>query len=313
MVDRDDMPKHPIRVVARRTGLSTAAIRAWERRYAAVEPTRSEGGQRLYSDKNLRRLEALRELTERGRSISSVAGLDDEALAGLLLEDRMSDGRRLTAPTRHDAEGRIEVAYSCILDFDGSGLERVLWQSFSQMGCDAFLEGVVGPLLQRVGMGWHDGHLTPAQEHFGSEVIDRVLERCAARASDDGGPTMVVTTLPDEPHGLGARIVATAASVRGWRVAYLGTDLPVEEIVAAADAVEARAVAVSIVSTARMGETQAALRALRSRLSPSRALLVGGRAVGALDRSGMQPGLWVYEELRSLPHAAHDFAESSES
>jgi len=76
----DATPRHPIRVVARRTGLTPATIRAWERRYGAVEPARSEGGQRLYSDLDLERLDTLRHLTEMGRSISSVAPLDREAL-----------------------------------------------------------------------------------------------------------------------------------------------------------------------------------------------------------------------------------------
>ena len=54
-------PKHPIRVVSERTGLSPDVLRAWEKRYRAVEPPRRDGGsQRLYSDADVERLRLLR-------------------------------------------------------------------------------------------------------------------------------------------------------------------------------------------------------------------------------------------------------------
>jgi MerR family transcriptional regulator, light-induced transcriptional regulator len=65
---------HPIGVVARRTGVSLHVLRAWERRYGVVEPVRTEGGQRLYSDADVARLRLLRQVTEAGRNISQVAG-----------------------------------------------------------------------------------------------------------------------------------------------------------------------------------------------------------------------------------------------
>ena len=61
---QDREPRHPIRVVARRTGLTPAVLRAWERRYKVVEPSRSEGGQRLYSDLDVRRLAVIAQALE---------------------------------------------------------------------------------------------------------------------------------------------------------------------------------------------------------------------------------------------------------
>lgn len=87
-MDNYSLPRHPIRVAAQRTRLTPATIRAWERRYDAVAPTRSAGSQRLYSDLDVERLRTLQELTGAGRSISMVAGLSDEAAADLLSEDR---------------------------------------------------------------------------------------------------------------------------------------------------------------------------------------------------------------------------------
>ena len=51
--------RHPIQVVAKRTGLTADVLRVWEKRYAVVEPGRSDGGHRLYSDLDVERLKDL--------------------------------------------------------------------------------------------------------------------------------------------------------------------------------------------------------------------------------------------------------------
>src|SRR3954468_24399462 len=76
--------RHPIGVVARRTGLKPDLIRAWERRYGAVEPGRTDTRRRFYSDEDVERLLLLRRVVSTGRGISQVAGLSTEELEALL-------------------------------------------------------------------------------------------------------------------------------------------------------------------------------------------------------------------------------------
>jgi MerR family transcriptional regulator, light-induced transcriptional regulator len=296
----DATPRHPIRVVARRTGLTPATIRAWERRYGAVEPARSEGGQRLYSDLDLERLETLRRLTEMGRSIGSVASLGRDEAAALLREDASAAGDRpLTAAGA--LETWLEQAYSLVSSLDDAGLERTLWRAFSSMGGPRFLDEVAVPLLRRVGDAWEEGELSPAQEHLGSEVIDRVLAEVADRALPVGnGPRLVVATLPGERHGLGARLVAAAAALEGWTPTYLGTDLPASDIAAAAVRLRARAVAVSMVACEAVAQAPGSLAELRRELPEGVALLVGGRASAELEATGIPPGVRLLDGLEEL-------------
>src|SRR6188768_2569345 len=91
-------PRHPIAVVAERTGLSQDLLRVWERRYQAVIPTRGPGGQRLYSDADIERLALLHAATRAGRSISRVANLSDATLAELVDEDLAARERIATLP-----------------------------------------------------------------------------------------------------------------------------------------------------------------------------------------------------------------------
>lgn len=298
----DSIPRHPIRVAARRTGLTPATIRAWERRYGAVEPGRSEGGQRLYSDRDLERLDTLRRLTEMGRSISSVASLGREEASALLAEDRSAaaapDPASLAAG---GLEAWTDKAYALVAAMDDEGLERVLWRALTHLGAPRFLDGVAVPLLHRVGAGWASGEVTAGQEHLASEVIDRVLAELADRYIKTGsGPRLVVATLPKERHGLGARLVVAAAALEGWSVKYLGTDLPPAEIAAAAARLGARAVGISIVTRDGIEQATEALAELRRLLPAAVALFVGGGASSLLDSRRLPAGVSVLGSLDEL-------------
>ena len=75
--------KHPIQIVSRRTGLSADVIRAWERRYKAVKPSRSANGRRLYSDNDLKKLMLLQRIISGGRRIGDIAKLNIKSLSDI--------------------------------------------------------------------------------------------------------------------------------------------------------------------------------------------------------------------------------------
>lgn len=301
MNDTDTTPRHPIRVVAQRTGLTPATLRAWERRYDAVEPGRSDAGQRLYSDRDLEKLTVLRSLTEAGRAISMVAALSEQEATNLLREDRASAAATTVIRRNADAPtGWVPEAFAATLKLDGIALERVLWSAALTLGAEVFLDKVIAPFLVRVGAGWEAGEIRPAQEHLASAVAETVLERLTEPSRVKGGPILVVATAQGERHGLGARIVSTAAILEGWVVTYLGIDLPASEIARAAEAVGAVAVAISSVNTETVNETDRAIRALRKDLDPSIDLVVGGRASQSLIAESLPPGVHVLDGLSGL-------------
>lgn len=295
-------PRHPIRVVAQRTGLTTATLRAWERRYDVVSPVRSEGGQRLYSDEDILRLTRLRLLTEAGRSISSVAGLDDSQAEALLEEDRASATPRggMGRAAADDAAPWLSEAVRLVGELDGEGLERCLRRGAVTLGAQAFLEAVVTPLLHHVGTAWSMGEIQPSHEHLCTATVERVLTWMSEPATPNpGAPRLVVTTLRGERHGLGALLVAASAGLEGWRVTHLGTDLPADDIVQAAHAVGANAVAISIVHVVDPADTARELRDLSQSLAPDTALIVGGAGAARLQND-LAPGVHVVSGLGPL-------------
>lgn len=275
-------PKHPIRVVSERTGLSPDVLRAWEKRYRAVEPPRRDGGsQRLYSDADVERLRLLRRVTQAGRSIGQVAELSTPELAALVREDEAGRREAPEPVTRAAGEARscIDRSLVHIRDLNSAGLQTSLMGGLLTLGAERFTDEVAVPLLREVGRAWEEKVLGIAQEHLTTAVLRRVLGFAADGAAvAPDAPVVVIATPARQVHEMGALLAAVSASVAGWRVAYLGPDLPAEEIAGAARKRGAQAVALSAVFPVGDPSLADELRRLRSQLPPTVAILVGGEA-----------------------------------
>lgn len=281
--------RHPIRVVSQRTGLSSHVIRVWERRYGAVEPDRSGTNRRLYSDSEIDRLNLLRQITQQGHNIGSVARMPSDELKRMMAE---------SAPQPGNAE-YLEEALAAIEQFDAARLEEVLNRATVAFGAQGLLLKVIGPLIERIGTKWVDGNLRIAHEHFASAVLRSFLSRAGKPyASLEGAPALVVATPPGQLHELGAVMVAAAAGHLGWRVIYLGACLPAAEIACVAIQNRALGVALSLVYPEDDANLPAELTLLRRLLPSEIAILAGGRAaltygealigIGATRLSGLQ-------------------------
>ena len=275
-----------MRVVTRRTGLSPDLLRAWERRYEVVTPSRSEGGRRLYSDTDIERLRLLYRATLAGRSIGQVAELPTEALAALVRQDAAADAE-LTArgsPARDGdapaaAADYLADAVRAIERLDATALEATLRRATIALASITLLDGLVVPLLEDVGAHWREGTLRPVHEHLASMMVRRVLDGVVEGASPPLATASVVVATPSgQMHELGALLVAASAATEGWRVTYLGPDLPAEDIAECAVRTRARAVALSVVYPTGDPAVGDELRRLRSALPKRTALLVGGAA-----------------------------------
>jgi MerR family transcriptional regulator, light-induced transcriptional regulator len=290
----DAGPQFPIGTVARRTGLSPHVLRAWERRYGVVEPVRSEGGTRLYSNADVFRLRLLRHAVEAGHSISRVAGLSGEELlklvgqeaAGELAGDRVGGAG---TPERYMVE-----CLEAVESMDGERVHALLMRAAITLSATDFTERLVVPLLERVGELWESGELCPAHEHVLSSSVQRVLGWILASVTAPGdAPVVVVTTLEGHRHELAALMAATEAVKEGWRVTYLGPDLPASDIATAVEATGASALILSVIRESTEDELREQLGRLRSRIG-SIPVLIGGRGAAAHEvLIGRAGGTWI--------------------
>ncbi|MBV9468531.1 MAG: MerR family transcriptional regulator [Abitibacteriaceae bacterium] len=292
-----------IKVVARRTGLSPHVIRVWERRYRAVEPARSATARRLYTDAEIERLLLLRQATQAGHSIGQIANLptpqlaelvaDDKAAGALLESQKQADWPRVSAelaasdraaPVSCTAAEYIEKCAEAVEKLDTGTLESLLAHASVTLGSVAMMEQVAVPLLKRIGDCWRQGVLRISHEHLATAIIRTFLGTLHGGDPGAAAPVLLVTTPAGQLHEIGALMAATTAAAEGWKVTYLGPNLPVEEIAAATLHTGARAVALSIVYPSDDIRLHDELKKLRAYVPNEVLILAGGRAAEAYDQ-----------------------------
>ncbi len=312
--------RHSIKVVARRTGLSTHLIRAWEKRYSTIQPERNDGNRRLYTSEDIERLLLLKRATDAGHNIGDIAQLPTDRLRVLISQDELP---RPTAanpsPTAASAVNApadlVAEALLAVEAMDSVRLEKVLDRGSVELGQLRLLSDVIVPLVSRIGEAWRSGALKVAHEHVASSCIRTFLGQMARPiALHPGAPVLVATTPSGQLHELGAVLVAAAATHGGWRVVCAGVSLPSEEIVSVALAQSAKAVALSIVHPEDDPSLSGELRRLRRLLPAGVQIVVGGRAssgyqavlseIGALRVGNLSELAEVLDQLRRSPAVA---------
>jgi MerR family transcriptional regulator, light-induced transcriptional regulator len=278
-------PTYSLGAVARLTGLSPHVLRAWERRYGAVKPLRTPGGTRRYRESDVERLRQLRSAVQAGHSISEVA-----RASGDELERRLELAPPLPAPP-------LDALLEAIEHLDASTTERLLSAQLAVLGPLRFIRSVATPLLHTIGTRWADGQLCIASEHLASSILRNLLGTALRPTSAGQQATPILfTTLAGEAHELGALMAAVTTADAGGHPVFVGGNLPVPEIVDAAEAIGANAVAVGIFH-ANGNDPAASLQALRSALPARVELWVGGPGTEALQLPPQVSRIGDTEEL----------------
>lgn len=296
--------KVPIQVASQRSGLSAHVIRIWERRYRALVPNRTGTNRRMYDDDEITRLRLLRKLTERGHRISGIAELSTPQLLALLDEENLSRGTQFTvdaSPQLETAEHFVKASMEAATAFESDRLRRLLHRARLQFGQRGMLRLVIAPLIRELGSAWQDGTMRIGQEHLGTSVIREVLlSPVPGSQTAESAGEIIVATPSGEVHELGALLVAASARDLGWRVTYLGPNLPAEEIAACARARNAAIVAISVVYPEGCSLVQQQLTELRKLLPVSIRLMVGGRAARGYQQGIDDPGIDWVDSLSSV-------------
>lgn len=277
--------QYPIRVAANLTGISIDTLRAWERRYQAVTPIRSERG-RVYSERHIRRLTLLREVVARGHAIGQVAGLEDSELEKLLLGPNSLSRRTDPDRTEPSASDTLLPVIAAIESFDYATANFQIGKLAALLPVDRLVREVVFPLLKLVGERWHCGTLSIAQEHMTSSILRNLLGGLVRLNTSSNRPQRILFATPSgELHEFGILASAMLAVADGFEVLYLGPSLPALEIVAAAERTLPRVVVIGVKESTPTQATLKELRTLATKLPRATALWIGGSNVKKIAAS----------------------------
>ena len=278
------LPKHPIQVVSRRTGLTTDVIRAWERRYNAVTPKRAANSRRLYSDLDVEKLSLLRRATSAGRRIGDIADQSIDELYALVENDEYAAAQARNVPAERPNTGSVMEHFEECLDavnhMQPSALKFSLTKAANTLGVPFLLEDLLRPLIAYIRDECRRGNMRLSQERMATSIVRSYMCTLAASENNsDNNLSIIVTTPIGQHYDLIALRMAVAANSYGWNAIYLGTDLPADEIAYASQQTLARAVALGIARPADDPHLPNVLRQLKQQLGKETTLLVCGNAV----------------------------------
>lgn len=227
-----------ISTVSHLTGVSTATLRAWERRYGVPTPARTASAYRLYSDADVAQVRRVSDLVKQGvsaaeaaRSVLVAADTDVPTAAGALDPFASAQARIIDATVRFDPDG-LELEAKRVLTL-GPGL--------------VIFERVIGPALRRIGELWNEGVVTVAQEHLASQVmLGTLIDVLRLSQPADSSRRVVLACFADEDHVLGLYGAAMRFASWGFRTMLLGARTPPSAIARVVSSLDPDVIALSV-------------------------------------------------------------------
>jgi DNA-binding transcriptional MerR regulator/methylmalonyl-CoA mutase cobalamin-binding subunit len=262
-------PRYTIAAVERDTGLSKDVLRVWERRYGFPTPERDANGERLYPAEQVERLRVIRRLMDRGHRPGRLLAAAPDELEALAHEPARE-------PTEIGMAQDLRALTDLILAHDADAYTHALQQRLARLGLRLFVQDIVAPLTEQVGIEWEHGRLQVFEEHLFTELTERVLRHAIATVPTGHGPRVLLTTVPNEQHGMGLLMLEAVLALEGAQCISLGTQVPLMDIARAAEAHRADIVALSFSAAFPLRQVPALLRELRQALPSGIRLWAGG-------------------------------------
>jgi len=243
-----------IGALSRRVGVSPELLRAWEKRYGLLRPSRSAGGFRLYSSADEARVHAMQRQLGTGLPAAEAARL------ALVETSHSSASDSGGGPARL---GQLAAELRGALDgFDEPAAHSALDRLFAAFRLQTVLRDVVMPYLRDLGLRWERGEASVAQEHFASNLLRGRLLGLARGWAEAPGRRALLACPPGELHDLPFISFGLALAARGWSITYLGPDTPIATIEETLRDREAPLVVISAMTADRFRLVQAELTEL---------------------------------------------------
>ena len=262
---------YSIKATAALTGLGTETLRAWERRYRVIVPGRDENGRRFYSQQDLDKLILLANLTRQGHAISKISGLNADELKKLLNPSVVNGG---------DQAQFTEQIVEALLDYKIDRCEQLLKRALMANEPLAYVRDILSPALSHVGDLWHQEKLSVAQEHMFSSCVKRILLSMVnnLHSLSTNRPGMLFATPSGEPHEFGLLMCCLLAAEQHYNCYYLGANVPLTDIVNAANKLKAEIIVLSLLKYPLEEDTIADLKSLVESVNPEKvSVWLGGK------------------------------------
>jgi methanogenic corrinoid protein MtbC1 len=298
----DDTPVFTIKTVVQETGIAPATLRAWERRYGVLSPGRSDGGYRLYSERDIAILHWLKRQVDAGVAISRAVALRELRQAGT---EAATPPISLPSGVAGDARNPRTISddlLAALLAFEERRADALLSEAFALYPVETVAEEIMIPVLVEVGERWHRAEATIVQEHFATAMLRRRLTALfQAYDQPTHGRLAITGAAATEWHDVGILIVSLALRRNGWRVIHLGQNVPADQLIQEVRRLRPDLVCLSATSRASADELAQVYAGVTQMPPPRPRLVFGGRAFDLAPELRRQfPAAYIGATAREL-------------
>jgi MerR family transcriptional regulator, light-induced transcriptional regulator len=261
---------YSIKQVSELLDIPAVTIRAWENRYNVVTPTRTEGGHRLYSEKDVETLKWIKtQVHEKNMKISDAVRLLQEAAPAPAAPPSESN----------KYEELMEQLYHALINLDTQEANRIADLAFSLYDYEEVFHHILVKVLYKAGDEWENGVISVAQEHFSSQfIINRCTQFLRILPVNPTLPKVMAFCPEGEHHQIGLMVFSLFLKKKGNEVIYLGPNTPLEGL---ADLIKMKNISVVAISMTNPAPVKKVESWIQSCLetNPSLKFIVGGSCI----------------------------------
>jgi MerR family transcriptional regulator, light-induced transcriptional regulator len=217
------MGQYSIKELEQLSGIKAHTIRIWEKRHRIIEPSRTATNIRYYSDLDLKKIINVSLLNTYGIKISKIADMSLDDMNRKVLE---------ISELQNDKGVHIDQMVVAMIDMEEELFEKILNNLILRFGFEQTVTEIIYPFLEKIGILWQTQNITPAHEHFISNLIRQKII-----VAIDGLPVppktekKILIFLPEgEMHELGLLFYHFLIRKAGYRTYYLGQNVPHEDL-----------------------------------------------------------------------------------
>ncbi|ANQ47522.1 MerR family transcriptional regulator [Flammeovirga sp. MY04] len=289
------MSNYSIKDLEHLTGVKAHTIRIWEQRYKIITPKRSETNIRYYNDADLKLMLNVSLLNNNGFKISKIAKLSQNDIHDEVLK---------VVETNENNFDQISALTMAMLEYNEAHFEKIIASNILKKGFEDTMIHIVMPFMSRIGILWLTGSVSPAQEHFISNLVrQKIIVATDAQILDNvpEQPSFMLFLPEGELHEISLLFAAYMIRARGYRVIYLGQSLPFNELIDVYKCFKPEYLLTISTSLSQIGNMQDYIDKLGNTFPQSKILLTGRQIVGndykMTDNMEVLPSMQYFMEL----------------
>lgn len=268
------MSSYSIKDLEQLSGIKAHTLRIWEQRYNFISPKRTETNIRFYDNEDLKLILNVSLLRDNGYKISKIADMDQQQIAQAILQ---------ITEKNSSWSDQIHSLVLAMIDLDEERFEKIMSTNILQSGFENTMLNIIFPFLTKIGVLWQTGSITPAQEHFISNLIRQKLivaiDGCYVSSKEVKNKFLLF--LPEgELHELSLLFCYYLVKSRKNKVIYLGQSVPLPDLVSTYQLYKPDYVVSIITSSPSQDKIQKYINALGEHFTDSRLLLSGYQVIG---------------------------------